>query len=75
MFRDFAQRMAKKYSILGSVQNMKDGSVRVLAQGEKEQLEKYLKLLKKGPILARVDDIETVWKKPTEVFESFRIVY
>jgi acylphosphatase len=75
MFRDFSKRMAKRFSVSGFAKNLNNGSLKVVAQGEKEQLEKYIKLLKKGPILAKVDDIKIVWKKPTEDFNGFKILY
>jgi acylphosphatase len=75
MFRDFSQRMAKRLGVLGNVKNLEDGTVRVVAQGEKGNLEKYIKLLKKGSILAKVENIETVWRKPSGQMNGFRIIY
>jgi acylphosphatase len=75
MFRDFAQRKAKSLNLVGTAKNLKDNSVQIIAQGEKEKLEKYISFLKKGPILARVDDISVFWKEPIQKFDGFRIMY
>ena len=74
LFRDFAQRKARRLNIVGWVKNEPDGSVSVLAQGEKAALERYVELLKKGPVLARVEDVVCTWREPTQAFDDFRIV-
>jgi len=75
MFRDFSQRKAKKLGLSGWVKNLNDGSVDLLAQGERDELEKYVELLNKGPIFAKVDSVHTVWRKPKEVLYGFSIRY
>jgi len=75
MYRDFAQRKARKLGIVGMVQNMPDGSVSVVAQGEEEALKKYLAYLKKGSLLAHVDTVAVAWREPSKIFSHFVIVY
>ena len=75
MYRDFAQRRAKSLGIAGFAQNMPDGSVRVVAQGEEDNLKKYIEKLRKGPLLARVDSVDVVWRDATKNFKSFDIVF
>ena len=75
MFRDFVKRNAVKLGIVGTVQNTRDGSVWVIAEGEEERLNKLLGLLQKGSILARVDIVKEKWVKPSGEFSSFKIVY
>ena len=75
MFRDFAQRKARKLGVVGSVENLPDGSVKVLAQGSEENLLKFIFYLKKGPILAKVQDISVSWTEAGEFFQDFKIVY
>ena len=71
MFRDFAQRKARKLGVVGSVENLPDGSVKVLAQGSEENLLKFISYLKKGPILAKVQDISVSWTEAGEFFQNF----
>ena len=74
MYRDFAQRKAKSLEIAGIAQNLPNGSVRIIAQGEERNLKKFIGELRKGPVLARVDDVDVIWRDATQKFESFNIV-
>ncbi len=75
MFRDFVKRNADKLKLTGTVENKKDGSVFVVAEGEKEALDEFLFYLKKGPIFAKVLSIEPKWLEPTETFTDFKIIF
>lgn len=75
MFRDFTQRNATKLGIAGTVQNMEDGSVYVVAEGEEEKLQKLLELLKKGPLFASAENTKEQWGQPTGEFVGFHIEY
>jgi acylphosphatase len=61
MFRDFVQRHAKKLGLSGWVQNEQDGTVRVVAQGERTAIEQLLARLHTGPLFARVDDVAVIY--------------
>ncbi len=74
MFRDFAQRMARNLRIRGTVQNLKDGSVCIVAQGNEETLTRYIELLHKGPLLSNVEGVSTRWVEPSEQFTGFSIL-
>ncbi|OHB18796.1 MAG: hypothetical protein A2854_02930 [Parcubacteria group bacterium RIFCSPHIGHO2_01_FULL_56_18] len=74
MYRDFAQRHARRFGIVGTVRNLPDGAVEIVAQGEKASLEKLLQDLHKGPLLAKVTDVQTEWRIPHTRFDSFEIV-
>lgn len=75
MFRDFAQRKARSLRLVGTVQNLKDGSVAVVAEGEEEVLKKIVVLLHKGSIFAKVEEVETVWLSATGEFRDFLIIF
>jgi acylphosphatase len=75
MFRDFVTREARTVGIAGVVMNNSDGSVSVTAEGEEDSLQELLCLIKRGPILARVDDVRPVWSIHLGEFKSFDIVY
>jgi acylphosphatase len=79
MFRDFVKRKAVALGLVGTVRNMSDGSVSVIAEGEEKDLEKLIPLLRKGPIIsrmvARVDHIEERWGDATGEFSNFQILY
>ena len=75
MFRDFAQRKARKIGIMGTVENLSDGSVKVVAQGSEENLLKFISYLKRGPILAKIQDVSVKWAEAEEFFEDFKIIF
>ncbi|MFA6078015.1 MAG: acylphosphatase [Candidatus Paceibacterota bacterium] len=75
MFRDFTQRKASALGLGGTVENKRDGSVVVVAEGEHSKLEQLLLLLRSGSILSRVDNVEAKWLDATGEFSDFKIVY
>ena len=75
MYRDFATRKARRLGLVGEVKNLPDGSVRVIAEGPRDALDRYVEKLKRGPILARVDEVDTVRTAPSGAYESFDIRY
>lgn len=75
MYRDFAQRKAKGLRLVGEVQNLKDGTVRVIAEGPREKLEKYVEKLHKGSILSHVEGVNVAWVPATGAYKRFDITY
>ncbi len=75
MFRDFVCRKARKLGVVGTVQNISDGSVLVVAQGEEERLQKLLLLLRRGSLLSKVDNTKDTWLDTQEGLVGFNIVY
>ncbi|MCH7597644.1 acylphosphatase [Patescibacteria group bacterium] len=75
MFRDFVRRRAQVLNLVGTVRNISDGSVEVIVQGPKEVLEEFITHLEKGSLLAYIDHVDVVWRKPQDAFSSFNIVY
>ncbi len=73
MYRDFATRKASKFGVVGEAENMPDGTVRIYAEGEKEKLDQFIVHLRKGSLLARVDDVSVQWVEPLGTFKSFSI--
>ena len=73
-YRYSSKMKAESLSIRGSVQNLRDGSVFVTAQGEKEAMGNFVRWCYKGPPGAIVRNIEKVQGK-TEEFGEFRVLY
>ena len=73
-YRYSAKMKAESLGISGSVQNLRDGSVFVTAQGEKEAMDNFVRWCYKGPPGALVRNIEKV-KGKTEEFSEFRVIY
>jgi acylphosphatase len=72
-FRAFVQAEALKLGLTGFVQNLSDGSVKVVAEGEKPLLEKLVKQLWKGSPASKVEEVLVEWKNALNCFKSFEI--
>ncbi len=71
-FRWFVEREAQMLGVAGWVRNNHDGSVEVLATGNREQLSELHKRLRSGPRAARVDEVEVMDASPVEGLNTFR---
>ena len=57
-FRQFAKDSADSLGLSGWACNLPDGRVECLAEGDKENINKFLKLLKTGSPDSKVENIE-----------------
>ena len=67
-YRTFARRVAGVHGIDGTVRNLPDGRVQVLASGTRDNLEHLIGELRKGPARARVEDIQIEWNPDSSLF-------
>ena len=74
-YRDYVRRRALGLGLVGYVMNLKDGRVRVHAEGAREVIEDLMRLLEKGPPLSRVDQVAVRWLLPGRRFSSFDVRY
>ncbi len=56
-FRWWAKRQADALGLRGTVRNLADGTVEVVARGDTETLEHFRSLLHEGPPAARVEAV------------------
>ncbi len=73
-FRHNTRIEATRLGLTGAVQNLPDGTVRVIAEGPRERLDRLLAWLRRGPELAEVDRVDTEWREATSTYSDFRIV-
>lgn len=74
-FRYFVQMNASQYGIKGTVRNLDDGSVEVIAVADQEKLSPFLEELKKGNLFAKVTDMDISPNNHVGEFRSFKIIY
>lgn len=74
-YRAFTRDAASRLKLCGGVRNVDDGRVEVDVEGERRVVEAFIELLKTGPPMARVDDLEVRWDAPTNHHKDFRIWY
>jgi acylphosphatase len=70
-FRDFARRQAQGLGLSGFASNLRDGRVRVRAEGSRTAIETLARALEQGPRLARVSRIALEWCEPSGRWVSF----
>jgi len=70
-FRAFTERIAGGLGVKGYVKNLPDGTVEVVAEGDKQALDQLCSKLKAGPGMAYVDDVNAIEKESTGEFRDF----
>lgn len=70
-YRATAIETALKLSVFGWVQNLSDGKVEIVAEGEKQNIEKLVEWCRKGPPHASVSEVDVSWQKHSGEFNSF----
>ena len=74
-YRYIVQDVARKFDVKGYVQNMPDGTVKIIAEAPKKNIEKFIKTLQIREPPIYVDRMETKRTKPTTEFKFFSIKY
>ena len=74
-FRQGTKNRAEKLGLTGWVRNLPDGRVEIVAEGEKEKIEKLIDWAKKGPIFAKVGNLEFQFENYQAEFKNFEIKY
>jgi acylphosphatase len=72
-FRYKTQQEADKLGTTGWVRNNGDGSVEILAEGDKDKLEELIEWCKAGPRSAQVENVEVKWQEYEGILEGFEI--
>ena len=70
-YRLYTKRYADQLGLTGSVQNLTDGNVRVVASGAEEDLARFIERLREGPRAAIVKDVKVTWQKGEKTFRQF----
>lgn len=70
-FRYFVVQTARPLGLPGWVRNRRTGTVEVVAEGARPDLEQFLNRLRLGPPSALVTDIELEWLPASGEFNGF----
>ncbi len=74
-FRYHILKEAEKTGILGFVKNLPDGSVEIIAQASKIEIEDFETFIKKSPGHSIVEDIKKSEPEKHEILTDFKILY
>jgi len=69
-YRAFVMKNAQKLGLLGFVENLLDGTVKVVCEGEKETIGKFIRSIKIEGKVTKVENIEPAYEKATGEFEE-----
>ena len=72
-FRYFTYREANRLGLGGYVKNLTDGRVEVYAEGPEDKLKNLLDVLKNGPRMSDVKDLNVRWDSYQGKYKSFNI--
>jgi hydrogenase maturation protein HypF len=73
-YRPFVYNLAKELDLKGNVQNLGDAGVKIMVQGSKEILDKFIELLKENkPKLCIYESFQVNWEITSSPSESFEI--
>lgn len=73
-FRKFIKENADKLNIKGYAKNLENGNIEAFFEGSEEDIKKIIRLCKKGPNYAKIEEIKVIDEKPYN-FKEFKIVY
>lgn len=72
-FRYFTLRAAERLGLTGWVRNRFDGTVELVAEGEKQILIQFIEIINQGSGMAQVVNIEQRWDQASGEFTKFSI--
>ena len=73
-FRYHTRLEATRLGLAGTVRNLADGTVEVIAEGPRDALDRLLAWLRRGPELAVVDRVTAEWRTATGDRRGFEIL-
>ena len=73
-FRYYTEIKARELGLTGFVRNLPDGTVEIVAQGPKEDLEELNEWAKTSPSYSRVERVDTKWCSTEQKYSDFSIL-
>ena len=74
-YRDSTRKKAVELGLVGTVKNLPDGTVQIVAEGEQQQLDALVQWARQGPPASEVSHLDITTEEPAGLFESFKITY
>jgi acylphosphatase len=70
-YRSKVVSIAEKYNVKGNVQNLSNGNVKIIAEGEEKDVERFIQDINIKNTLINVTDLKTEYFTPTGEYEGF----
>lgn len=73
-FRAYVEYVARQMGgLTGWVRNVGYDTVEAVVEGERENVERFIEMVKQGPNMARVDESSVEWEDVTGEFREFGV--
>ena len=73
-FRYIVKSLVLGYEVLGTVKNLSDGRVEMVAEGQQVELEDFLQAIRDSGLRRNIQDEELVWGEAEDKFRGFNII-
>ncbi|MEA2032188.1 MAG: acylphosphatase [Euryarchaeota archaeon] len=74
-YRDFVQDNARELGIKGYVENLEDGTVKIVCEGEEAKIEEFIQDITVKEGFINVSETSLKYEEPTGEFKLFKIKY
>ncbi len=72
-FRAHVEYYARQIGVTGWVRNVGYDTVEAIAEGESEDVNLFISMMKQGPRASRVDESQVEWETPTGEIREFGV--
>ncbi len=73
-YRYFVVRQSQNFQVTGFVKNLQDGSVEIQAEGEEEEVKRFLQACSVKEAWRRVEEMKVEWRPAEGGFKGFRVL-
>jgi acylphosphatase len=73
-FRFHTKEVAKKFAVVGTVENLSDGRVKIVAEGNTDEVHRFLDAVE-NPMAGNVSTMERFESEPSLEFSSFTPIW
>jgi acylphosphatase len=73
-YRQSTADEAARLRLSGTVRNLPDGSVEVVAEGPRDAVEALAAFCRRGPPAAHVEAVQVEWEAPAGISGPFRVI-
>ena len=74
-YRDFVQDIARELGITGDVENLEDGTVKIVCEGEEPKIAGFIRNINVKKDFIHVSEASVNYEEPTGEFKVFKIKY
>ena len=72
-FRYTVRALVPGYDVLGTIRNLPDGRVELVAEGELAELEEFLQAVRDSGLRRNIRDEDIAWEEAQDKFRGFEI--